>query len=46
MKGRNRVWPGSVEYKGVIAASFHIQPFDDPLAELMNLKQQQSVEQY
>jgi len=46
MKGRNGVWPGWDEYKGAMAARFGIQPFDDPLAELMKLKQQGTVEQY
>jgi len=46
MKGRDRVWPGWGKYKGAIAARFGRHPFDDPLAELMKLKQQGSVEQY
>jgi len=39
MKGRNRGWPGWDEYKGAMAARFGIQSFDEPLAELMKLKQ-------
>lgn len=46
MKGRNGVWPGWDKYKGAMGARFGIQPFDDPLAELMKLKQQGTVEQY
>jgi len=39
-------WPMWVEYKSAIMTSFGAKPFDDPLAELMKLKQTGTVEQY
>lgn len=40
------VWPTWDEYRAAITARFGIEPFDDPLAELMKLKQLGSVAQY
>ena len=34
------------EYKSAIAGRFWAKPFNDPLADLMKLKQTESVEQY
>jgi len=40
------VWPEWGEYKTAIVGRFGMGPFDDPLAELMKLKQCGSVAQY
>ena len=39
-------WPNWVRYKEAIMGRFGQQPFDDPLSELMQLRQVGSVEQY
>jgi len=39
-------WPGWDEYKAAIVGGFGTGPFDDPLAELMKLKQNESVAVY
>lgn len=43
-------WNGAVpswkDYKQAISGRFNKQPFDDPLAELMKLRQVGTVEQY
>ena len=46
MKSRNKTWPGWEEYKRAILKRFGAQPFDDPLAKLIKLKQPRFVEQY
>jgi len=47
MKSRAREdWPSWIEYKVTILSRFGPKPFDDPLAELMKLKQNGTVEQY
>ena len=40
------VWPPWENYKTAILARFGTGPFDDPLAELIKLKQLGSVAQY
>jgi len=40
------IWPEWEEYKAAIVNRFGMGPFDDPLAELMKLKQCGSVVQY
>jgi len=39
-------WPFWNEYKAAVLNRFGANPFDDPLAELMKLRQNGSVEQY
>jgi len=39
-------WPSWAEYKIAISTRLRPKPFDDTLAELMKLKQMESVEQY
>ena len=39
-------WPLWLDYKSAILSRFGAKPFDDPLAKLMKLKQNGSVEQY
>ena len=46
IRSRSGVWPGWNEYKLAISARFGTQPFDDPLAKLMKLRQLGTVEQY
>ena len=46
IKSKNGIWPGWSEYKVAISTMFGAQPFDDPLADLMKLKQLGTVEQY
>ncbi|KAJ8443404.1 hypothetical protein Cgig2_018837 [Carnegiea gigantea] len=47
MKNRqNEGWPGWEEYKTAVLARFGMGPFDDPLAELMKLRQNGTIEQY
>lgn len=40
------IWPSWDNYKHAIVARFGLGPFDDPLAELMRLKQVGNVAQY
>jgi len=40
------IWPRWEEYKATIVNQFGVGPFDDPLVELMKLKQNESVAQY
>ncbi|KAK9672380.1 hypothetical protein RND81_12G097000 [Saponaria officinalis] len=39
-------WPTWNEYKAAIVARFGNNPFDDPIAEIMNLRQKGTMEQY
>ena len=41
-----RTWPSWEGYKAAILARFGVGPFDDPLTELVKLKQGGSVAQY
>jgi len=47
MKNRGlREWPLRGEYKAAITMRFGAKPYDDPLAELMKIRQMGSVEMY
>jgi len=47
MKSRpGREWPSWADYKGAILSRFGAKPYDDPLPELMKLRQVGIVEQY
>jgi len=46
LKSRDNGWRSWNEYNRAILIRFGAQPFDDPLAELIKLKQVSTVEQY